>query len=141
MSGCILHVNYFAQPCVFVKQSPGPILCGQSYDWRPLSRSYRTILPSSLTVTHSSASVFSTQLRVSVCGTGTSMIKFSGFSREPDYVHFGLHRGALHTIKFGSPCGFACKDLLLHPSTGYSVSRQDCHFSVSTSLIKVVTEY
>ena len=33
---------------------------------RPLSRSYRTILPSSLTVTHSSASVYSTQLRVSV---------------------------------------------------------------------------
>ena len=32
---------------------------------RPLSRSYRTILPSSLTVTHSSASVYSTQLRVS----------------------------------------------------------------------------
>ncbi len=93
MSGCILHVNYFAQPCVFVKQSPGPILCGQSLDWRPLSRSYRTILPSSLTVTHSSASVFSTQLRVSVCGTGTLMIRFSGFSREHDYVHFGLHRG------------------------------------------------
>ena len=141
MSGCILHVNYFAQPCVFVKQSPGPILCGRSSDRRPLSRSYRTILPSSLTVTHSSASVFSTQLRVSVCGTGTSMIMFSGFSREPGYVHVGLHRGALHTVRFGSLCGFAYRDLLLHPSTGYSVSRQDCHFSVSTSLHEAVWEY
>ena len=37
----------------------------------PLSRSYRVNLPSSLTVNHSSASVFSTQLRVSVYGTGT----------------------------------------------------------------------
>ena len=63
---------------------------------RPLSRSYRTILPSSLTVTHSSASVFSTQLRVSVCGTGTSMIMFSGFSREPDYIHFALYKYAAY---------------------------------------------
>ena len=46
---------------------------------RPLSRSYRTILPSSLTVTHSSASVYSTQLRVS-----------SGFSWESVYAHIAL---------------------------------------------------
>ena len=56
--------------------------------WDPLSRSYRVSLPSSLTVNHSSALVYSTRLRVSVCGTGTSRIKFSGFSREYVYTHY-----------------------------------------------------
>ena len=56
--------------------------------WDPLSRSYRVNLPSSLTVNHSSALVYSTRLRVSVCGTGTSRIKFSGFSREYVYTHY-----------------------------------------------------
>ena len=56
--------------------------------WDPLSRSYRVNLPSSLTVNHSSALVYSTRLRVSVCGTGTSRIKFSGFSREYAYTHY-----------------------------------------------------
>ena len=35
-----------------------------------------------------SASVFSTQLRVSVYGTGTSWVKLSGFSRESVYLHY-----------------------------------------------------
>ena len=81
---------YFAQPCVFVKQLPGPILCASSHPEDPLSRSYRVSLPSSLTVNHSSALVYSTRLRVSVCGTGTTRIKFSGFSREYAYVHYWI---------------------------------------------------
>ena len=80
----------FAQPCVFVKQLPGPILCASSHPEDPLSRSYRVSLPSSLTVNHSSALVYSTRLRVSVCGTGTTRIKFSGFSREYVYVHYWI---------------------------------------------------
>ena len=43
-------------------------------------------MPSSLTVIHPSASVYSTRLRVSVCGTGTLRVKFSGFSRQSDYL-------------------------------------------------------
>ncbi len=79
----------FAQPCVFVKQLPGPILCALPSPGRdPLSRSYRVNLPSSLTVIHSSAWVYSTRLRVSVCGTGTIKIKFSGFSWEYVYTHY-----------------------------------------------------
>ena len=35
---------------------------------------------------HPSASVYSTRLRVSVCGTGTLRVKFSGFSRQSDYL-------------------------------------------------------
>lgn len=65
---------------------PGPILCASTFVEDPLSRSYRVSLPSSLTVNHSSALVYSTRLRVSVCGTGTQRIKFSGFSREHDYA-------------------------------------------------------
>ena len=80
-----------AQPCVFVKQLPGPILCALPFPGRdPLSRSYRVSLPSSLTVIHSSALVYSTRLRVSVCGTGTSEVMFSGFSRQSAYPHYWI---------------------------------------------------
>ena len=51
----------------------------------PLSRSYRVILPNSLTVNHPSASVYSTRPRVSVYGTGAATLKLSGFSRESGY--------------------------------------------------------
>ena len=54
----------------------------------PLSRSYRVNLPSSLTVNLPSALVYSTRLRVSVCGTGSFMISGSGFSRQYAYVHY-----------------------------------------------------
>ena len=47
-------------------------------------------MPSSLTVNHSSALVYSTRLRVSVCGTGTERVKFSGFSREYAYVRYWI---------------------------------------------------
>ncbi len=92
----------FAQPCVFVKQLPGPILCALAFSEDPLSRSYRVNLPSSLTVNHSSALVYSTRLRVSVCGTGTCRIKFSGFSWEYDYPHYWIVPRTLHTVRFDS---------------------------------------
>ena len=69
----------FAQPCVFVKQLPGPILCAPPGGGDPLSRSYGVNLPSSLTVNLSSASVFSTRPPVSVCGTGRRSICLAGF--------------------------------------------------------------
>ena len=69
---------------------PGPILCAPPYSGDPLSRSYRVNLPSSLTVNHSSALVYSTRLRVSVYGTGTLRIKFSGFSWEYVYTHYWI---------------------------------------------------
>ena len=60
----------FAQPCVFVKQLPGPILCASPCDEDPLLRTYGVNLPSSLTMNLPSALVYSTRLRVSVYGTG-----------------------------------------------------------------------
>ena len=57
----------------------------------PFSRSYRVILPNSLTVNHPSALVYSTRLRVSVYGTGAAALQLSGFSRESGYqlYHIG----------------------------------------------------
>ena len=55
--------------------------------WLPFSRSYGVILPSSLTRVLPFVLEFSSRLPVSVCGTGTSMIMLSGFSREYDYPH------------------------------------------------------
>ena len=56
--------------------------CASSCNEDPFSRSYRDNLPSSLTVIHSSALVYSTRPRVSVYGTGATSFLFSGFSWE-----------------------------------------------------------
>ena len=61
-----------AQTCVFDKQSPGPLHCDPTCVGYPFSRSYRVILPSSLTTLHPLALEFSSHLPVSVCGTGTN---------------------------------------------------------------------
>ena len=141
MSGCILLLSYSHSP-VFLLNSCLDLFSAPSLARRdPLSRSYRVSLPSSLTVNHSSALVYSTRLRVSVCGTGTCRIKFSGFSWKYDYTHYWIVLRTLHTIRFDSYPGFAWDNQHLHPSTDYSVSPRRCHDSVSTSLLKVVQEY
>ena len=69
----------FAETCVFVKQSAGPFFCGLRWlqtlvfhlQRRSFSRSYGSILPSSLTRVLPIALVFSTRLPVSVYGTVT----------------------------------------------------------------------
>ena len=126
---------------VFLLNSCLDLFSAPNSRWDPLSRSYRVNLPSSLTVNHSSALVYSTRLRVSVCGTGTCRIKFSGFSWKYDYTHYWIVLRTLHTIRFDSCSGFAWNNQHLHPSTDYSVSPRHCHASVSTSLFKVVQEY
>ena len=141
MSGCILLLSYSHSP-VFLLNSCLDLFSAPSLARRdPLSRSYRVSLPSSLTVNHSSALVYSTRLRVSVCGTGTCRIKFSGFSWKYDYTHYWIVLRTLHTVRFDSCSGFAWNNQHLHPSTDYSVSPRRCHDSVSTSLLKVVPEY
>ena len=73
----------FAKPCVFDKQSPGPIRCAPRSRGGPLSLSYRAILPSSLAMVHSSTSGYSPRPPVSVCGTGARTLVARGFSRGP----------------------------------------------------------
>ena len=131
----------FAQPCVFVKQLPGPILCALHCCRDPFSRSYRVNLPSSLTMNLPSASVYSTRLRVSVYGTGTLWVKLSGFSRESAYLLYCAARGLCILFKFSSEGGFACLPHHLHSLTSISVRTRQCHFSVSTSPHKLVTEF
>ena len=141
MSGCIRDLSILHSP-VFLLNSCLDLFSAPSLARRdPLSRSYRVNLPSSLTVIHSSALVYSTRLRVSVYGTGTFRIKFSGFSWKYVYTHYCIVRRTLYTIRFDSSCGFACRNQHLHPLTDYSVSPRHCHCSVSTSLLEVVPEY
>ena len=59
-----------AETCVFDKQSPGPGHCGLDCSRHPFSRSYGVILPSSLERVVSRPLVYSTNLPVSVYGTG-----------------------------------------------------------------------
>ena len=140
MSGCILHLSILHSP-VFLLNSCLDLFSAPQLLEDPLSRSYRVSLPSSLTVNHSSALVYSTRLRVSVYGTGTIRIKFSGFSWKSAYMHYCLVLRTRHTIRFDSCSGFAWNNQHLHPSTIYSVRWRHCHYSVSTSLLKVVQEY
>ena len=140
MSGCIRDLSIWHSP-VFLLNSCLDLFSAPNSRWDPLSRSYRVNLPSSLTVNHSSALVYSTRLRVSVYGTGTVRIKFSGFSWKYVYTHYYIVRRTLYTIRFDSSCGFACRNQHLHPLTDYSVSPRHCHCSVSTSLLEVVPEY
>ena len=88
MSGCILHISISHSPVFLLNSCLDLFSAPQFFIEDPFSRSYRVNLPSSLTVIHSSALVYSTRLRVSVCGTGSLWIKFSGFSRQSDYVRY-----------------------------------------------------
>ena len=84
----------FAQPCVFVKQLPGPILCALPGGRDPFFRSYGVNLPSSLTVNLSSALVCSTRPPVSVCGTGSCNICLAVFLGSLITTVIGLPGGS-----------------------------------------------
>ena len=99
----------------FGKQLPGPIRCALSCEEGPFIRSYRVSLPSSLTVIHPSASVYSTRPRVSVYGTGATRLMFSGFSWRHGYLRCCLARKGAAYFEFGSCRGFAGGSLLPTP--------------------------
>ena len=94
MSGCILHLSILHSP-VFLLNSCLDLFSAPPSLEDPFSRGYGVSLPSSLTVIHSSALVYSTRLRVSVCGTGACRMKLSGFSRQHAYVHYHRSPGGL----------------------------------------------
>ena len=78
MSGHIPHLSISHSP-VFLLNSRLDHFSATTSPWRPFSRSYRTILPNSLTVTHSSALIYSIQPPVSVCGTGGPQMSLADF--------------------------------------------------------------
>ena len=71
----------FAETCVFGKQSAEPFHCNLTEARRSFSRSYGSILPSSLAEVLPLAFVFSTRPPVSVCGTDGKTQQARSFSR------------------------------------------------------------
>ena len=89
MSGCILRLSNSHSP-VFLLNSCLDLFSAPRLTEDPLFRRYGVNLPSSLTVIHPSALVYSTRPRVSVYSTGTEPLLFSGFSREHGYRHYRI---------------------------------------------------
>ena len=92
MSGCILHLSILHSP-VFLLNSCLDLFSAPRVNEDPLSRSYGVNLPSSLTMNHSSALVYSTRPPVSVYGTGAQYLMLRGFSWEHGYLHYPIARG------------------------------------------------
>ena len=107
MSGLILHLSIL-QSHVFLINSRLGLFTAATLLWRLFSRSYETILPSSLAMNHSSTLGFSPRLPVSVYGTSCYNLKLRGFSWN--LLHTLSNRPKpLGTIKFSIPCGFSYK--------------------------------
>ena len=90
----------FAQPCVFVKQLPGPILCASHCCEDPLSRSYRVSLPSSLTMNLSTPQYV---LPVYLCRFAVRVpwrLSLADFLGSMITGAVGFPRRGLHTIRF-----------------------------------------
>ena len=134
MSDCIrLIANWHSH--VFLINSCLPLFSAASQSWHPLSRSYRVILPNSLTVNRSSALVYSTRLRVSVYGTDATIDMFSGFSWQFDYLYFYAPHGivvlSVSTLLADLPtriCVYILQPSI--PSDGNSVTPASPHHSI-----------
>ena len=138
MSGCILHLPISHSP-VFLLNSCLDLFSAPHLTGDPFSRSYRVNLPSSLTVSRSSALVYSTRLRVSVWSTGEIRMCLADFLGSLVTTAVRLPGGARYSqSRHGGRICLAA--VYLPPLTCYSVSRRVCHFSVSTSLLIPVTE-
>ena len=98
----------------------------------PFSRSYGVILPSSLTMVLSLTLEFSSQLPVSVCGTGTSYLD-SGFSWEFGFIDFATKfRSPSHFSLTSSGFAYYSTFVLRRPiPSGRSISLLCPHFSQS----------
>ena len=102
MSGLILHLSV-SQSHVFLVNSRLGHFSAPHRSGGPFSRSYRTNLPSSLAMIHSSTFGYSPRPPVSVSGTDGIYLKLRGFSwkrlgslsgcpKAPGTVRFQLHR-------------------------------------------------
>ena len=92
MSGCILQLSFSHSP-VFLLNSCLDLFSAPRFHEDPFSRSYGVNLPSSLTVIHPSASVYSTRPRVSVS------------VRVPNGLCLADFLGSLITATIGLPEG------------------------------------
>ena len=138
MSGLILHLA-ISQSLVFLVNSRLGHFSVADSRQRPFSRSYRTILPSSLAMNLSSTCGFSPRPPVSVYGTGAiyltievflgSLVTLAvGSSVDSPYCHV-RHRGRI-----------SLPAIYLHALTDYSVSPRRCHSFFPPSLYMPVPE-
>ena len=130
-----------AQPCVFVKQLPGPILCASCRHEDPLSRSYGVNLPSSLTMNLSTPQYIQHDHVCPFTVRVPYWLSLAVFLGSMITHAIPRPRGGTGTVRVGSRGGFACRDQLLRLSTGHSVGPRWFHCSVTTSPNKEVTEY
>ena len=138
MSGCILHLEILHSP-VFLLNSCLDLFSAPHLTGDPFSRGYRVKLPSSLTVSLSSALVYSTRLRVSVWGTGGYRICLADFLGSLITTAIRLPGGSRY-CQLRHARRICLPGVYLLPLTCASVGRRVCHFSVSTSLLYPVTE-
>jgi hypothetical protein len=125
VSGPILHLTILQSP-VFLINSRLDLFTAAPHCWGDLfSRSYESILPSSLAMNHSSALGFSPRLPVSVYGTGTYYLKLRGFSWKP-LGTLSLCPKTPSTIAFTQNLRI-CLPILYYTSTNYSVSSRYFH--------------
>ena len=106
MSDPILHLTISQSP-VFLLNSRLGLFTASNLRWSLFSRSYETILPSSLATDHSSALGYSPRPPVSVCGTGSIYLKLRGFSRKLAWGFIPNDRSHQNTIVFQLIGGFA----------------------------------
>ena len=138
VSGCILHIS-ISHSHVFLLNSCLDLFSAPHLTGDPFSRGYRVNLPSSLTVSLSSALVYSTRLRVSVWGTGGYRICLADFLGSLITTAIRLPGGSRY-CQFRHARRICLPGVYLLPLTCASVGRRVCHFSVSTSLLYPVTE-
>ena len=119
MSGPILHLSILQSPVFLINSRLDLFTAAPHKGGRPFSRSYGSILPSSLAMNLSSALEYSSQPPVSVCGTG----RFTRFSREPVRWIIGSTEVSPYypTLWRGSTCNSVCTHQL-PGSVTFSVS-------------------
>ena len=93
MSGCIRHLSSLHSPVFLLNSCLDLFSAPPQKGEDPFSRSYGVNLPNSLTMSLSSALVYSTRPPVSVCGTGLGRLELRRFSRESDYRRCHFTRG------------------------------------------------
>ena len=129
MSGLILHLS-ISQSHVFLINSRLGLFTAATRKWRPFSRSYRAILPSSLAMNHSSTLGCSPRLPVSDYGTGClfislevflgSLIRYTRITRRFTVLSGSSRSADLPTVPITTPFNAlfrqcADRSLLRHP--------------------------
>ena len=134
MSDPILHLSSSQSPVFLLNSRLGRFTAALIFILERLfSRSYETILPSSLATIHSSALGCSPRLPVSVYGTVCFNLLLRRFSRKYAWGHYCFTRRVRILSCFSSSDAFNYHYHNLSTSTHYSVSGQSLCNSVTPS--------